>query len=200
VREHLRASLDFQRKLARFLENHDEPRAAAVFPPQVHEAAATMAYLCPGLRFFHQGQLHGRRKRISPHLCRGPEEPVDARLEAFYRDLLSVLRKPLFGEGDWQLLECDAAWQGNWTCDCGIAYWWQDAADLRVLVVVNFAANQSQFYVRLPLSELVGRSWRLQDLLSPACYDRAGKDLESPGLFLDLPPWRYHVFQVTNAS
>ena len=29
VREHLLAGLDFQNKLARFLENHDEPRAAA---------------------------------------------------------------------------------------------------------------------------------------------------------------------------
>ncbi|HZZ77385.1 MAG TPA: alpha-amylase family glycosyl hydrolase, partial [Gemmataceae bacterium] len=30
VREHLRAGLDYQDKLMRFLENHDEPRAAAV--------------------------------------------------------------------------------------------------------------------------------------------------------------------------
>src|SRR5215471_13062666 len=31
VREHLHAGLDYQIKLARFLENHDEPRAAATF-------------------------------------------------------------------------------------------------------------------------------------------------------------------------
>ena len=34
VREHLRAGLDFQDRLARFLENHDEPRAAATFTPE----------------------------------------------------------------------------------------------------------------------------------------------------------------------
>ena len=33
VREHLHAGLDYQDKLARFLENHDEPRAAATFAP-----------------------------------------------------------------------------------------------------------------------------------------------------------------------
>ena len=33
VREHLSAGLDYQSKLARFLENHDEPRAAATFDP-----------------------------------------------------------------------------------------------------------------------------------------------------------------------
>ena len=33
VREHFYAELDYQNKMARFLENHDEPRAAATFSP-----------------------------------------------------------------------------------------------------------------------------------------------------------------------
>jgi len=74
VREHLRAGLDFQDRLARFLENHDEPRAAATFTPEVHRAAAVITFLTPGLRFFHQGQREGRKVRISMHLGRGPEE------------------------------------------------------------------------------------------------------------------------------
>jgi glycosidase len=57
VREHFHAGLDYQDKLARFLENHDEPRAAATFPPGVHKAAAVITFLTPGLRFFHQGQF-----------------------------------------------------------------------------------------------------------------------------------------------
>jgi hypothetical protein len=78
VREHLQAGLDFQDRLARFLENHDEPRAAATFPPARHEAAAVVTYLAPGLRFVHQGQMEGRRVRVPVHLGRGPVEPVDA--------------------------------------------------------------------------------------------------------------------------
>ena len=73
IREHFHADLDYQNKMARFLENHDEPRAAATFPPGAHEAAAVITFLSPGLRFFHQGQFEGRRKRISPHLVRGPD-------------------------------------------------------------------------------------------------------------------------------
>ena len=88
VREHFHAGLDYQNKLARFLENHDEPRAAATFSPEVHEAAAVITFLSPGLRFFHQGQFEGRKKRISPHLVRGPEEPVDQKLKQFYDRLL----------------------------------------------------------------------------------------------------------------
>jgi len=36
VREHFWADLDYQKKSARFLENHDEPRTAATIPPRVH--------------------------------------------------------------------------------------------------------------------------------------------------------------------
>jgi hypothetical protein len=53
--------------------------------------------------------------------------------------------------------------------------------------------------VRLPFSRLAGREWRLRDLLSSAVYDRAGTDLESRGLYLDVAPWRCHVFEVTSA-
>ena len=92
VREHFHAGLDYQDKLARFLENHDEPRAAATFAPGVHEAAAVITFLAPGLRFFHEGQFSGRKKRISPHLCRRPDETVDVDLGKFYDKLLAVLR------------------------------------------------------------------------------------------------------------
>ncbi len=33
-----------------------------------HQAAAVFTFLSPGLRFFHDGQIEGRQKRISPHL------------------------------------------------------------------------------------------------------------------------------------
>jgi hypothetical protein len=44
VREHFHAGLNYQDKLARFLENHDEPRAAATFAPGQHAAAAVLTF------------------------------------------------------------------------------------------------------------------------------------------------------------
>jgi hypothetical protein len=196
VREHFCAGLDYQKRLARFLENHDEPRAAATFPPDMHEAAAVITFLSPGLRFFHQGQFKGRRKRISPHLVRAPEEPVDQRLKEFYGRLLSVLRDPAVRGGEWQLLDCIPAWEGNWTWDCFLAFSWLGLGGERLLVAVNYASNQSQCYVRFPLSDLRNRRWRLMDLLGDARYERDGDDLEKQGLYLDMAPWRYHVFRL----
>jgi hypothetical protein len=197
VREHFWAGLDYQNKLARFLENHDEPRAAATFSPEVHRAAAFITFLSPGIRFFHQGQFDGHRKRISPHLCRGPNESIDCRLVEFYDRLLAVLRQHVVREGEWQLVECTPAWDGNWTVDCFVAFAWHAGPDERLLITVNYAPNQSQCCARLPFAGLDGHTWRLQDQLSDATYDRDGCDLVAYGLYLDEGPWQSRVFKLT---
>jgi len=200
VREHFLAGLDYQNKLARFLENHDEPRAAATFSTEIQEAAAIITFLSPGLRFFHHGQFEGRKKRISPHLVRAPEELVDQNLIQFYERLLTVLRNPAVHSGAWQLLECVPAWEGNSTWDCFLAFAWQGADDERLLVTVNYAANQSQCYVQLPFTDLGNGQWRLKDLLGDATYDREGKDLSDRGLYLDEAAWKASVYSLTSAS
>ena len=198
VRQHLHAGLDFQARLARFLENHDEPRAAATFHPDAHQAAAALTYLSPGLRFFHQGQFEGRRVRVSPHLVRGPDEPRDAELSAFYDRLLVVLRRPALRDGDWTLLPCSPAWQNNPTWENYIAFSWQRDDD-RLVVAVNFSSEQGQCFVRLPFGDLDGRQWRLVDLLGEAVYERDGGDLHTWGLFLDEPAWKAQVFELAPA-
>ncbi len=196
VRGHLGATLDFQTRSARFLENHDEPRAAAAFPPAVHRAAAAVAFLLPGLRFFHEGQFEGRRQRVSVHLGRRPDEPIDEGLRAFYARLLSCANLPAVRGGNWQLLECRPAWGENSTWRNFLAFAWQGALGERILVTANYSASSGQCYVALPWSELPGRTWRLRDRIGPAHYERAGDDLARRGLYLDLPDWGCHVFEV----
>ena len=164
VREHLHAALDYQNKLARFLENHDEPRAAASFDPHVHRAAAVITYTTPGLRFFHQGQFEGRKKRISPHLVRAPEEAPDKEIQEFYDHLLAVLRMPILKSGEWQWLTCQPAWDGNGSWDSFVAHSWQGSGGERMLVVVNYAPYSSQCYLQLPFPEIKNRSVRLNDI------------------------------------
>jgi hypothetical protein len=195
VRLHFQAGLDYQNRLTRFLENHDEPRAAAAFAPGMHEAAAAVTYLSPGLRFFHQGQLQGRKKRIATQLCRAPAEPVDANLEKFYNRLLACLRQPALRTGTWQLVHCAPAWEGNWTSDCFIAYAWQGSAT-RLIMAVNYAPHQSQCLLQVPFGELAGHPWRLDDQLGFHRYDRDGNDLAAHGLYLDMAPWQAHLFSL----
>jgi Alpha amylase, catalytic domain len=200
VRDHFLADRDFQMRSARFLENHDEPRAAAVFPPEQHRAAAILTFLCPGLRFFHDGQFEGRKKKIPVHLDRRPDEVVDAALLEFYELLLACVNLPAIRNGAWSLLECTAAWEGNWTAECFICFAWEAFSQDRLLVVVNFAANQSQCNLRLPFGELPGRSILLEDLMGHEVYERDGTDMFNRGVYLDLCGWGYNVFRVKTIS
>lgn len=195
IREHFHAGLDYQDKLARFLENHDEPRIAKTMPLDKHKAAAVITFCSPGLRFFHQGQLEGRIKRISPHLIRAPRETINKEIHKFYVNLLAVIRVPFIRDGKWQLLECTPAWDGNGSSDAFVAHSWIDG-DERMVIVVNYSSEYAQCYLRLPFTDLSGTTWRLKDLMSEATYDREGNDLQQRGLYLDLKPWQFHAFEM----
>jgi hypothetical protein len=194
VRAHLWADLAYQNRLARFLENHDEPRAAHDFPPPVHQAAAVITFFTPGLRFFHEGQLEGRRVKISMHLDRRPVEPVDPELQEFYRKLLACLKRPEVRDGSWQLLEVRPAWEGNPTWDRFLAFAWEGDSNQRLLITVNYGPTQGQCLVSLPWDDLRGKQVLLQDLMNEARYEWQGDDLCNQGLYVDLPAWGFHVF------
>jgi hypothetical protein len=196
IRGHLLAGLDYQDKLVRFLENHDEPRAASVFPWPQHQAAAIITFLSPGLRFFHQGQFEGARVRVPTHLCRGPAEPTNPEIVAFYAKLLQVLKNTgAFRGGAWSQIQPQSAWPGNWTSDNFIAYAWAGGSS-RHLVVVNYAGNQGQCRLRLPFPELRGKPVRLTDVIGTEVYDRDGTELVKPGLYIDHGPWHFNVFEL----
>jgi hypothetical protein len=194
---HLHADAEYQRRSVRFLENHDEPRAAATFPPSVHPAAAVVTLLAPGLSFVHEGQTTGRRLRASNHLRRRAPEPIDRELETFYERLLAAMRRRDAREGDWQLAELAPAWDGNNTCEQFVAFTWKGDGE-RLLVVVNYAPGAGQCYVRPAFaSELEGATVVLRDLIGPTVrYERDGTELARRGLYLDVPAWRAHVFDV----
>jgi hypothetical protein len=147
------------------------------------------------MRFFHQGQLEGRRRRISPHLGRWPDEPRDDAVAAFYEQLLAVLRRPVLRSGRWQLSRCDPTFPGDHSHDAFIAFAWSDATE-RLLVVVNFSAKRGQCFVRLPFDDLDGSHWLFRDVLSDVELQRAGSELHARGLYLDAPPWQAHVFSL----
>ena len=125
-----------------FFRNHDEPRAAATFSPDNHQAAAVVTFLSPGLRFFHQGQFEGRKKRISAHLVRAPESWSNERVKQLDDGLLCCATTSCWSSAI-LLLECVPAWDGNWTWDCFLVFAWQGAGEERLIVAVNYAPATS---------------------------------------------------------
>ncbi len=191
VRLHLCADLPYQEKLVRFIENHDEPRALSVFSPEKARAAAVTMATTPGAKLFHEGQFEGRKVRPPVFLGRRPVEPEDPKLQAFYRTLLKAVSSEAVRNGSWQL--CDrTGWPDNTSYENLVAWSWKSAGE-KQLVVVNLSASSAQGLVRLPWDEIKGRTWQITELFSHKEYERNGDQMGTQGLYVDLPPWGYHI-------
>jgi hypothetical protein len=114
-------------------------------------------------------------------------------LQGFYRKLLKVLRRDAFHDGRWSL--CDrTGWPDNSSFQSLVAWSWL-RTDERYLIIVNLSAAPAQARVQVHWDDLGGGNWQLRDELSGASYERDGDEMASPGLYVDLGPWNYHLFQ-----
>jgi len=180
---------------AHFLENHDEGRVASALSLAAHRAAALVILGLPGMRFLHDGQLSGARRRLPVQLRRRAHEPVQREVESMYEQLLAALPATAVGRGRGQLLHPHPAWPTNPTAQNFVVVQWQDQPPEFDLVVVNLAPHSSQCYVRLPVGNLAQHDWTMRDLLSAEQHQRTGADLSDHGLYLDLPGHGAQLFR-----
>ncbi len=191
VRLHLCADLAYQERLVRFIENHDEPRALSVFSPPKELAVAVTIATIPGARLFHEGQFEGRKIRLPVFLGRRPVEPVDPDVQAFYHTLLNPDFLEGLRHGDWQLCT-RTGWPDNASYRNLVAWCWH-SAEKHHLIIVNLSDSFAQGLVRLPWDELTGRIWQVTDLFTGQGYAHSGDEMYYPGLYVDLPPWGFHI-------
>ena len=182
LREHLRADPAWQVRLVRFLENHDEPRSAAVFPlPRLRSAAVALLTL-PGTILLFEGQTQGRRVRTPVHLGRSPDEQPDPEIEELWSHLLLLAADENVRSGSWRALEIDG-WPDNQSCVNLVSWRWDDH-----LVVLNYSDVRSDGRVRLD-ERMEG--WTLVDLLGETSYERDGDEL-----YVALEPYGAHLFRL----
>jgi hypothetical protein len=129
--------------------------------------------------------------RLPASLGRRPEETPDRALAEFYRALLAHTRTPAFRRGAWRLCE-RTGWPDN-PSHHNLVAWCLREREERHLVVVNLSDRTSQAHVRIPWPEIVGRSWLLRDF-SGETFERTGEAMVSPGCYVSLEPWGYHLF------
>lgn len=197
VRQHLGAPVEYQEKLIRFIENHDEARAASAFEPGRERAAAAVVATLPGARLWHDGQFEGRRTRLPVFLTRFPQEEDDQELRDFYRCLLEATGHPAIRDGGWRLSRTEG-WPDNHGHEDFLAWEWRHG-EARVLVTINFSGSMRDGIVRLDPTGLVDRTWQFADALSDERFSRRGDDLIFEGLYLALQPWSVHVYSLTAA-
>jgi len=192
VRDHLCADIGYQSKMARFLENHDEPRCAAVFPRERIASVVTLLSTLPGMRFYHHGQLDGAKTFVPMPLSHAKTEFVDPQIRELYERLLRCSDAEVFHAGEWQLLEVQPA--GDDTFHDLIAYSWHHQSDNR-LIVVNLGGRTAQGTVRKAAAG-TSRNCLFCDELSGNEYLWERTELDSNGLYVKLGPYQVHAFEV----
>lgn len=196
VRVHLIAAIEYQQRLVRFIENHDEQRAYSAFGAHRQRPAAVLVLTLPGATLLHDGQFTGRRVKLPVQIGRQPDEPVDHDLDIFYRRLLNEVQDRVYGRGRWRLFNLAPAWGSNHSHENLVAHGWAEDNDDRRLIVANLTDQQAQALINLSAWPGIAQAtWRLDDALSGHRYTRTGTSMVNPGLYIDLGPYESHVFR-----
>ena len=180
--------------LLRFLENHDEKRAAGLFPIERHKALALAALTQPGARLFHDGQLEGRTVKVPVFLSRRQNEQENGALKEYYRKLLQILQSEAIRNGKWSACEV-SGWSDNQSC-LNLLVWEWSGDHENLLFVVNLSDQPAQALVRSSYSYLPGRTYQLFDVISGELFIRDSDEMNDPGLFVGLQAWGAHAFHI----
>ncbi|HLY25218.1 MAG TPA: alpha-amylase family glycosyl hydrolase [Aggregatilineales bacterium] len=198
VRDHLLAVSVFQRRLVRFIENHDEGRAVSAFGLERSMAAATLSATLPGAKLFHEGQFEGHTLKLPVQLGERPAEQPNRAVQTFYRTLLAALAQAPYHEGAFMMLGIHPI-VGEDPSHYNLFAWaWALNEDWR-MVVVNYSGGPAKGRVFLPRPDFAGSAvWMFQDGFNPAeRLLRNGDDLLTSGLPLELPAYGVRLFTMT---
>ncbi len=196
VRQELRTDTDFQERLVRFVENHDEPRALEAFGEERSFAAAAAVMTLPGFKLVHDGQLEGRTAHLPVQIDRQRPELPQVKVTAFYDRLFSYLRTIDLVSSDWKLWEAvpnvyqaDDSWQD-------ILCWSWEKKGARHLVMINYAPTRSEGRIFFPKSwPMKGRLQTTNKVSGSGDRPSFRKD-EDGASVVSLGPWRVLLFNL----
>jgi len=192
IKDHLQAHKDYQLKSIRFLENHDEERAAKIFGKEKSQAAAVIAGTVTGMHFYNDGQFEGKRIKLPVQLGREPKEQVCITLKNFYDKFLDITNREVFKCGEWEMLKPIPSSEKNVTYNNILAWTWKYLNEKR-LVVVNYEDTISTCWLKLDVRGYP-EEFTLIDLLTDKVYYRSAEEVHTVGLYIELRNYNSHIF------
>ena len=193
IRAHLHASWDYQQKLIRFIENHDEQRAVIAFGKEKSKAAAILSLTLPGARLIHEGQMDGYKLKLPVQLGRRQSEEEDQEILEFYLQLLNSLPEKKMREEIWTMCKVDPT--GDLSNTNLIAFVWQFEENY-LLIVINFSPYLAKGNIIIGDLDYGSIKWSFTDLLTQKVFVYEGNHLDAHGLFVELPAWNGHIFDL----
>jgi hypothetical protein len=181
--------------MVHFIENHDEPRAGAIFGMERSLMAATVTSTIPGMRFFYRGQTNGNLIHAPVQLARAPEEEDIEEIMLFYRKLLGVCSTPLFRQGDFIPLTTSGAWAGNSSHQKILTWCWKQDEELK-LIAINYSGTPVQSRIRIPLYAETGNKVVCHDEMADMIYHSPLPEVLESGLYVTLRPWQAQIMDI----
>mmetsp|Transcript_39437 Transcript_39437/g.89674 ORF Transcript_39437/g.89674 Transcript_39437/m.89674 type:complete len:535 (-) Transcript_39437:143-1747(-) len=187
-------SQDFFRHTAHFVENHDEPRSAALLGgPNQAFIGSVVASTIPGLRLFYFGQFDGFSAKLDVQLRRATAQAPNKVLHRQYTALLKVLADDVFHEGAWAYIPVSKVGTG-WR----LAAWRWDSPNgaAKRLVVVNYSDGMAWANVLVEDAEGTDGTDALviTELLTGERFTRSARQVRTSGLACGLAPWTAQIF------
>jgi len=196
VRGHLRAEMDYQKKLVRFIENHDEECSLAAFGVERVKGAAALISMLPGMKLYHHGQTDGRRIKMPVQLSRSHSETANPEIEYFYRRLLAAAGDRTAHEGAWKLKTVyEHADQSHHNL---IAYTRHLDRQAK-LVIVNLSPQPSQGRIVFEDEIDEYENYSFKDRVSGEDSLYKGLWMVHPGLIFELSGYQARVFDIQPA-
>jgi glycosidase len=188
IKDHLTADFDYQKKLVRFIENHDEPRAAKKLDDEMSKAAAVLILTLPGMGLIHEGQMKGYNIRIPIQLKRRKEEEKNKELFEFYQKILEIIAKNNIKAGQWEL--CEGIDDENI-----ISYhWWNKSGEY--LIVINMSNQKAKPYIKIPHLQIDLETIQFKNLMTEKTSRLLTDDVNKEGRLLDLDEYGFLIFQL----
>jgi hypothetical protein len=194
IKAHLLADKEFQLKSVRFIENHDEQRAAKKFDINKSLAAAVVISTIQGAHFYYDGQFEGKKTKLPVQFGREPAEKISQQVLKFYEVLMEITNEEIFKKGNWQLLYPEPVGNTDNTRENILAWQWRLNNEFRI-IVINYSNIISRCRLKLEMDSNKNKIL-FEDLFTKKFYKRPLDEIKDPGLFVELKGYQSHIFSV----
>jgi hypothetical protein len=192
IKGHLMAEKDYQSKSVRFIENHDEERSVVSLGKDKSKAAAVIMSTISGMKLYYDGQFEGKKIKLPVQLGREPKEGKNDCLSNIYSSLLNATNNEIFKKGTWNLLDPLPSWEGSKT-NQNLLAWIVKYKGRKRLIIVNYSRVVSNCRLKIDVSNYPSK-FKLKDVLNSKIYYRKTEEVGIEGLFIELGPFKSHIF------
>lgn len=186
-RQHLIDSAAVQDRLIRFLENHDEPRVAAILGQPKVLAALVILMTLPGIRLIHEGQLDGKKIKMPLHVARSPSEQIDPAVAKWFSWITEFSERSNFRDGIWSQCRTGPVDDGS------VLSWCWKIQSQYYLIAINYDAAPSRGWVELPSGD--EKLFVEEDYRDLVLHGTRG-ELHNGRIEVDLKPWEFRMLKI----